>query len=132
MANLILPDSNVYIGTVRAGRDPFQQFAVGIDDRDWEFATCGMVMMEVCRGQRDPNLLRKFRERFAVMLFIPTTSQVWERAAQLAWSLDRQGLVLPAPDLLIAACALQAQAAVLTADAHFQKIPGLRVLETLE
>lgn len=132
MANLILPDSNVYIGAVRAGRDPFQQFAAGIDDRDWEFATCGMVMMEVCRGQRDPNLLRRYRERFAVMLFIPTTSQVWERAAHLAWSLDRQGIVLPAPDLLIAACALQAQASVLSADAHFQKIPGLHVLEKLE
>ncbi|MSU23695.1 MAG: PIN domain-containing protein [Opitutus sp.] len=132
MANLILPDSNVYIGAVRAGRDPFQQFAAGIDDRDWEFATCGMVMLEVCRGQRDPNLLKRFRERFAVMIIIPTTSQIWERAAQLAWSLDRQGRVLPAPDLLIAACALQANAAVLTGDAHFQQIPGLRVIDQLK
>ena len=132
MANLILPDSNVYIGAIRAGGDPFQKFAAGINDRDWEFATCGMVMLEVCRGLRGPNLLRRYRERFAVMIFIPTTSQIWERAAQLAWSLDRQGIVLPSPDLLIAACALQAQATVLTADAHFQKIPGLRVLEKLE
>lgn len=132
MANLILPDSNIYIGAVRAGHDPFQQFAAGIEDRDWEFATCGMVMMEVCRGQRDPNLLKRYRERFAVMIFIPTTNAVWERAAQLAWSLDRHGVVLPAPDLLIAACALQANAAVLTADGHFRQIPGLRILDRLE
>jgi predicted nucleic acid-binding protein len=132
MANLILPDSNIYIGAVRAGRDPFQQFAAGIEDRDWEFATCGMVMMEVCRGQRDPNLLKRYRERFAVMIFIPTTNQVWERATQLAWSLDRKGVVLPAPDLLIAGCALQANAAVLTADVHFREVPGLRVFDRLE
>ena len=132
MANLILPDSNIYIGAVRAGVDPFQQFAAGIDDRDWEFATCGMVMLEVCRGQRDPNLLRRYRERFAVMIFVPTTNQIWERAVQLAWSLDRQGRVLPAPDILIAAHALQVNAAVLTADVHFQQIPGLRVLAQLE
>ena len=132
MANLILPDSNIYIGAVRAGVDPFQQFAAGIDDRDWEFATCGMVMLEVCRGQRDPNLLKRYRERFAVMIFVPTTNQIWERATQLAWSLDRQGRVLPAPDILIAAHALQANAAVLTADAHFQQIPGLRVIAQLE
>jgi predicted nucleic acid-binding protein len=132
MANLILPDSNIYIGAVRAGVDPFQQFAAGIDDRDWEFATCGMVMLEVCRGQRDPNLLKRYRERFAVMIFVPTTHQIWERAAQLAWELDRQGRVLPAQDILIAAHALQANAAVLTADAHFQQIPGLRVLTRLE
>jgi len=131
MANLILPDSNVYIDALRAGRDPFQAFAVGIEDRDWEFLTCGQVMLEVCRGLRDPNVLKRYRERFAVMIFLPTTNQIWERATHLAWSLDRQGRVLPAQDLLIAAHALQADAAVLTADAHFQHIPGLRVLPRL-
>jgi predicted nucleic acid-binding protein len=132
MASLILPDSNVYIGALRAGRDPFKAFAQGIEERDWEFATCGMVMLEVCRGLREPALLRRFRERFAVMIFLPATSQVWERATHLAWSLDRQGRTLPAQDLLIAACALHAGAAVLTADAHFHSIPGLQVLESLE
>ena len=63
MADLILPDSNIYIGAARAGRDPFREFAEGIDDRDWEFATCGMIVLEVCRGQRDPNLLARYRER---------------------------------------------------------------------
>lgn len=129
MASLILPDSNVFIGALRAGLDPFRQFDPSIDDR--EFGTCGMVVMEVCRGVRDPLLLRRLRERFAVMIYLPTTNQIWERAAHLAWSLDRQGRVLPAPDLLIAACALQAGAAVLTADAHFREIPGLEVLHSL-
>jgi predicted nucleic acid-binding protein len=129
METLILPDSNIYITAVRAGRDPFQQFVPGLDER--EFATCGMVMLEVCRGLRDPTLLRRFRERFAVMIFLPTTNVVWERAIQLAWSLDRQGVVLPAQDLLIAACALHAGATVLTADAHFQAVPGLSVTDRL-
>ena len=130
MANLVLPDSNVYIGAVRAGLDPFLQFVPALEE--WELATCGMVVMEVCRGLRDPAILQRFRERFAVMLYVPTANQVWERAAQLAWSLDRRGAVLPAPDLLIAACALHADAAVLTADAHFQQVPGLRVLDRLD
>jgi predicted nucleic acid-binding protein len=129
METLILPDSNIYITAVRAGRDPFQQFVPGLDER--EFATCGMVMLEVCRGLRDPTLLRRFRERFAVMIFLPTTNGVWERATQLAWSFDRQGVVLPAQDLLIAACALHAGATVLTADAHFQAVPGLSVTDRL-
>jgi len=66
-----------------------------------------------------------------VMIFLPSSNAVWERATQLAWSLDRRGMVLPAQDLLIAACALQAHAAVLTLDAHFEQIPGLRVLNQL-
>jgi predicted nucleic acid-binding protein len=66
MARLILPDSNIFIGALRAGTDPFQQFALEIDVR--EFGTCGTVVMEVCRGVRDPNLLRRIKERFSVMI----------------------------------------------------------------
>jgi len=89
------------------------------------------VVAEVTRGRADPFVLRKFRERFAVMIYLPTTNAVWERVTQLAWSLDRQGLVLPLPDLVIAAIALEADATVLTFDAHFQKIPGLRAIDRL-
>lgn len=129
MANLVLPDSNFYINCARAGLDPFVELGAHADE--WEFATCGMVVLEVVRGRSNPTVLRRFRERFAIMSFIPAGNSVWEQAAQLAWSLDRRGIVLPAPDLLIAACALQARAAVLTADAHFAEIPGLRVLAKL-
>lgn len=130
MVELALPDSNYYISRARAGLDPFVELAAHSDR--WEFATCGMVVLEVCRGRRDPNLLKRFQERFAIMLYVPAGNSVWERAGQLAWSLDRQGIVLPATDLLIAACALQSKAAVLTTDAHFQEIPGLRVLTSIE
>ncbi|MBL9187006.1 MAG: PIN domain-containing protein [Opitutaceae bacterium] len=129
MEHVVLPDSNIYIGALRAGQDPFRQFAESAEDR--EFVTCGMVMLEVCRGIRDPHVLRRFRERFAVMLYQPTTNQIWERATQLTWSLDRQGIVLPAQDVLIATCALHINAAVLTADAHFRHVPGLRVIGSL-
>ena len=129
MVELVLPDSNFYINRARAGLDPFVELAAHADD--WEFATCGMVVLEVCRGRRDPNVLRRFQERFAIMLYVAAGNSVWERAGQLAWALDRQGIVLPGSDLLIAACALQAKAAVLTADAHFQQVPGLRVLTKL-
>jgi predicted nucleic acid-binding protein len=87
--------------------------------------------MEVCRGRREPSVYQRFRERFAVMIFIPASSSTWERATQLAWSLDRQGIVIPATDLLIATCALQVGAAVLTYDAHFRHIPGLEVIDRL-
>ena len=129
MVSLILPDSNFYIDSARAGRDPFQELAAHAES--WEFATCGMVMLEVCRGRSVPRIYERFRERFAVMLYIQGTSQIWERATQLAWALDRQGVVLPASDVFIAACALQAKATVLTRDAHFLQVPGLEVIETL-
>lgn len=129
MASLVLPDSNFYINSARAGIDPFLELGARLDD--WEFPTCGVVVLEVCRSRTHPIILQKFRERFAIMPFIPTGTTVWELATQLAWTLDRRGIVIPAPDLIIAACALQAKAAVLTADANFRQIPNLQVLETL-
>lgn len=129
MAGLVLPDSNFFINQARRGVDPF--VALAAHAVDWEFVTCGMVVLEVCRGRRDPALHRRFRECFSIMLYIATGNTVWERAGQLAWSLDRKGVVLPAADLLIAACALHAKAAVLTQDAHFLQVPGLRVIAGL-
>jgi predicted nucleic acid-binding protein len=130
MASLVLPDSNFYINSARAGVDPFVELAARSEK--WEFATCGMIVLEVCRGRTNPVVLQKFRERFAIMPFLPAGASVWEAATQLAWNLDRRGILIPAPDLLIAACALQARAAVLTADAHFRHVPGLSVLTTLD
>ncbi len=129
-AAAVLPDSNFYISRARAGVDPFHELHAHADD--WEFATCGRVLIEVCRGRRDPNVRRRLQEQFSIMRFIATGNSAWEAAAQLAWTLDRKGIVLPAPNLLIAACALQANAAVLTTDVHFRLIPGLRVLTRLD
>jgi predicted nucleic acid-binding protein len=48
-------------------------------------------------------------------------------AAELAWTLDRKGIVIPAQDLVIACCAHRIGAVVLTMDAHFRRIPDLLV-----
>lgn len=129
MEKLILPDSNIYIDAVRRRIDPFEEFGHHLDE--CEFATCGLVMLEVCRGLRDPALLKHFRDRFSVMIYVPTTNAIWERAQHLAWSMDRQGTIIPAQDHIIAACALQTRATVLTRDAHFRRVPGLEVIDQL-
>ncbi len=129
MERLILPDSNIYIDAVRARLDPFEGFSnyLGVH----EFVTCGMIMLEVCRGFREPKHLKHFRDRFSVMIYLPTTNAVWNRAVQLAWTMDRQGHTIPAQDHIIAATALQAGATVLTRDTHFQQVPGLEVIAEL-
>ena len=40
-------------------------------------------------------------------------------------------MVIPVPDLVIATCALQAKATLVTLDAHFSRIPGLKVCDRL-
>lgn len=69
---------------------------------------------------------------FDVLIMIPTDNPAWARATELAWSLDRRGITLPAQDCLIGACAQMAGAAVLTDDRHFDHIPDLRILRPAE
>lgn len=125
----IFPDSSFYIRVLRANGNPFERLLASKGEH--EFLTCGMVVMEVCRGIVNPKLLSAMSAKFSVMNNVPTTTHIWESATQLAWSLDRQGIVLPAPDLIIAASALHADATVLTHDAHFRSVPGLSVIDTL-
>lgn len=129
MARLVLVDSNFYISRAKVGADPFPELAA--HESRWEIATCGMVVLEVCRGRRVASVRRRFILGLSVMVYLQATSRIWERATDLAWELDRRGVILPSPDLLIAALALEAKAAVLTADRHFSEVPGLSVLKDL-
>lgn len=121
-----LVDSNVYIGLLRRGLDPSLALMDWIGDGD--LAICGMVRLEVERGLRVERIRRRLSSFFDVLLNIPTTNRIWEEAAAQAWSLDRRGLVLPAQDILIAMCAKEIGASVLSDDRHFDLLPGLRVL----
>ena len=129
MVTGVLIDSNFYITHLRAGRNPFRELAAA--GEEWELFTCGMVMLEVLRGVRDPRQRAKMEISFSLMNFIPASNPVWTKAQHLAWELDRRGIIIPAQDHLIAACALQADITVLTADARFRRVPGLTVLERL-
>lgn len=122
----VLIDSNVYIKLLRAGRDPARELTRRYATID--LATCGMVRLEVFRGVKHPKLYDRLSGFFDVMLNVPTNNSLWEEAAELGWKLDRQGKVIPGPDILIAACALRLGAIVFTYDRHFDVVPGLEVI----
>jgi len=130
MANAVLVDSSFFIRRLRERVDPLLELATHADA--WDLATCGMVKLEVCRGLRVAAMRTRYEASFAVMQYAPTNFFTWERAARLAYELDRTGNTIPAPDLVIAACALAIDAPVLTFDRHFQLVPGLRVLDQLD
>jgi predicted nucleic acid-binding protein len=60
------------------------------------------------------------------MMYVPTDNKLWAQVEALAWKLDRSGLNLPLPDVIIACCARRIGAVVLTHDHHFSLIPGIR------
>ena len=129
MLKRALVDSSFYIGRLRENRDPLEELAAFSDQ--WELLTCGVVMVEVLRGMKHPNAHQRMATALSCMIYVATLDAIWERTHKLAWALDRRGIVMQLTDLVIAACALESNAAVLTLDGDFRRVPGLRVLDHL-
>jgi predicted nucleic acid-binding protein len=122
---MILVDSTLYINWLRARVDPTNVLADHLQRHD--VFTCGIVRAEVLRGIVSPLLRERMAGVFDLMHSIPTDAQLWADVADLAWRLDRKGVVLPLTDVAIAACALRVGARIITTDRHFAKVPGLPV-----
>lgn len=123
MSRTVLVDSSFYIEKLKKREDPLAYLATLSRSRD--LAICGMVKAEVGRGLRNPKVLAWYQDAWSKMLYIDDGYKRWEATLALAWELDRKGIVLPLPDIHIAACAMHTGAVILTYDQHFQMIPGI-------
>ena len=124
MAGVALVDSSVFIALLRQGEDVPAWIGRRLEDA----YICGMIRLEVLRGVRAPAVRDRLEAFMDVMCNVLTDDRLWKASAELGWELDRKGVTLPGPDLVIAACALRAGVPVLTADRHFSMIPGLPVI----
>ncbi len=124
-----LIDSSKFIAWIREGKSPtriLRPFVLAD-----QVVTCGVIRLEVVRGAIKPAVRMELTALFDAIPEIPLSPSLWRRIADLAWDLDRRGMVLPATDLIIGGCALQAGASVVTVDSHFASIPGLNVRSDL-
>lgn len=122
---MILVDSTKFISWMRQGRNPVALLAATLTAG--ELLTCGIVRIEVQRGVIKPKVKAELTRFFDIVPEIPLSPSLLRETAELAWTLDRQGQVLPVPDLIIATCAKRARATVITEDPHFRRIPGLKL-----
>ena len=127
MVKSILVDSNIYIRMLQNGLDPVINLGSWAKEND--LVTYGILRMEVLRGIKNQDVGLGVEKMFDLMIHVPARKRLWENASQLAWQLDRKGLVLPAQDILIACCARQVGAAVMTSNRHFHSIPELEVID---
>jgi predicted nucleic acid-binding protein len=130
MAAVALVDSSVWIRLLRQGTDPVRELVQRA--REYDLATCGMVRLEVLRGIVHRPVYDALKAFMDVMLNVPADNRIWEAATHDAWHLGRKGVTLPAQDLVIASCARRIEAAVLTFDGHFNDIPGITVMSSLD
>ena len=124
---MVLVDSSVYLHLLRTGSDPVAELTGRFDAS--EIVGCDLVRCEVLRGVVRPKARTYLAEFFNLLVHVTMDHWAWAETEELAWRLDRAGKVLPLTDLIIAVCALRADAAVLTRDHHFEMIPRLRLAE---
>ncbi|MEI6535494.1 MAG: PIN domain-containing protein [Verrucomicrobiaceae bacterium] len=130
MERNVLVDSSWFIDRLRRRIDPFRELEKS--NIGYEFFSCGVVMTEVCRGERLQWRYESMRSAFAVMCWVPTSEKIWSEVTDLARNLAARGITMQISDLVIAVSALSADAAVLTLDSDFRQIPELQVIDKLE
>jgi|JI8StandDraft_1071087.scaffolds.fasta_scaffold69790_4 predicted nucleic acid-binding protein len=122
----VIIDSCAFIGLLRNGLDPAQVLLTHFDPTDLH--TCGMIRVEVLRGVRVEKVAKRLGEFMDVMCNVPADNRLWNEAAVLGRKLGAMGVTMHGPDLIISTCAMHAGATVVTHDADFTRVPGLRVI----
>ncbi len=124
---MILVDSCIYINWMREGVNPVER----LHPHQTDLVSCSIVHLEVLRGVTDKKIKNYLADYFSLLPQVPLSADLMQEATDLAWTHDRKGIVLPVTDVIIAACALVADATVITQDRHFSRIAGLMVSASL-
>ena len=85
-------------------------------------AVNGLVCVEILAFARNESDRHKLESDFRSFHWLDLGRPQFDLAAATGFSLRRQGLTVPATDLIIAASAVQASATLLHVDAHFDLI----------
>lgn len=120
----ILVDTSAWIEAMRTRGDEATRARVASAVASGLAVFCNPVRLElrVGIGERERSWLEKLEEKLET---VATTEEVWNSAHDAAFRLRRQGLTIPALDLLIAATAKVHGLELLHRDAHFDAIAEL-------
>ena len=109
------------------------QVLEGLERTDPNLFVAAPSLMELWSGLlRSKKLAAKkvALEQFAASLpVLPLTAESARQAAVMEVELSKKGITVQTEDVMIAAIAVVAGETVVTRDAHYTRIPGLRVLK---
>ena len=119
---MILVDSSAWIEYYRPQGQARAQAAVAEAITSDQVAVNGILQTEIVGFASSREEYRKLRSDFRAFHWLELTEAVFERAAQLGVALRALGVTVPATDLIIAACAMEAKATLFHLDQHFVEI----------
>jgi predicted nucleic acid-binding protein len=120
-----LVDTSSWVHQIRRRGDPSVRARVEQLLRTGEAAWCPIVRLELWAGvgsEADRALLRDYQKRLPEL---GISSEVWEKACELADRCRRAGKTAPPHDIAITACALYNGVEIEHDDAHFALLTNL-------
>lgn len=123
---MILLDTSFLIELLNEREDAVMK-AQGIDAEPK--AISSITVYELFIGAQQLKKVSDIEEMCETMKVIAPDRRIVRRAAFLQLSLRQKGNEIPAFDALIAATALEMNAAILSKDEHFKRVNGLQVAE---
>ena len=125
MAQALLIDTSAWIEAMRRRGDEATRREVHAALRSGRARFCDFVRLELWNGVGGDAERKWLVELEQSVENVPTDERVWSEARRLAQETRRQGLSLPATDLLIAACSRVHGLEILHRDTHFDRLASV-------
>ncbi len=119
---MIVVDSSAFIEYYREGGSKEAQKAVAEAIRGDLAAVNGMIQTEMVAFASDPSSYRLLVSDFRSFHWLDLDRAVFDLAGEIGFSLRREGITVPATDLIIAASAIRENATLYHVDSHYDLI----------
>lgn len=126
----LLIDTSVWIWALRPDSVPTIRNRVNQVLAERKGATTPLILLELLGGAQDEKDYTELCEDLSALHQFPISGAVWTRSYRTAFDLKRQGVTVPATDVLIATVAQENRVTLLHADRHFDLMAektGLKV-----
>ena len=117
-----LIDTSAWILALRKNFAPALKERIDKVLRDNDVFTTGLIVLELLGGVKTELEYKRLKSRLDALDSIATDVALWQNAGELAFQLRRKGVTVPNTDILIAACAIHANATLIHVDRHFDSI----------
>jgi hypothetical protein len=129
---VILVDPSALIEFYRPTGDAGARAAVAAAIAEGEVAVNGIVQVEILAFARSEADRRKLSADLKAFHLLELSAAEFDLASDLGFRLRRNGVTVPATDLIVAASALRASATLYHLDAHFDAIAEHSELRSLQ
>ena len=123
---MVLADTSVWIPFFNRP-DSAEKAALDVLIDADDLVLVGVVLAELLQGCRTQVERDSLSDEFSALPYHEVTRSHWSEAGNLSAHLLRKGVTLPLSDVLIAALAIERGFIIYSLDAHFKRIPGVRL-----